>query len=91
MPPPSSDDSSMTWLVFALLTVAAWGVYGIFLHNGQVMMKDPENGRYKAFLFVGIAYFLTAVVAPIVDPEATGSLGRGEDAVPWSRSQRPQR
>jgi hypothetical protein len=29
-------------------------------------MKDPENGRYKAFLFVGVAYFLTAVVAPLV-------------------------
>ena len=28
-------------------------------------MGDPINGRYKAFLFVGIAYFLTAVVAPL--------------------------
>lgn len=28
-------------------------------------MADPENGRYKAFLFVGIAYFLTAVLAPL--------------------------
>ncbi|MEZ5301450.1 MAG: hypothetical protein R3F11_12485 [Verrucomicrobiales bacterium] len=25
----------------------------------------PINGRYKAFLFVGIAYFLTAVLAPL--------------------------
>jgi hypothetical protein len=29
-------------------------------------MADPVNGRYKAFLFVGIAYFLTAVLAPLV-------------------------
>ena len=28
-------------------------------------MRDPKLGRYKAFLFVGIAYFLTAVVAPL--------------------------
>jgi hypothetical protein len=28
-------------------------------------MGDPANGRYKAFLFVGIAYFLTAVLAPL--------------------------
>ena len=28
-------------------------------------MQDPVNGRYKAFLFVGIAYFLTAVLAPL--------------------------
>jgi hypothetical protein len=55
----------MTWLVFALLTVATWGVYGVLLHAGQTSMGDPVNGRYKAFLFVGIAYFLTAVLAPL--------------------------
>jgi drug/metabolite transporter (DMT)-like permease len=55
----------MTWLFFALLTVGCWGVYGVFLHAGQTGMADPVNGRYKAFLFVGIAYFLTAVLAPL--------------------------
>jgi hypothetical protein len=55
----------MTWLGFALITVAAWGVYGVLLHTGQTQMADPVNGRYKAFLFVGIAYFLTAVLAPL--------------------------
>jgi len=55
----------MNWLVFALMTVVSWGVYGIFLHTGQVEMKDAVNGRYKAFLFVGLAYFLTAVLAPL--------------------------
>lgn len=54
----------LTWLLFALLTVVTWGVYGIFLHTGQIGMSDPVNGRYKAFLFVGLAYFLTAVLAP---------------------------
>jgi drug/metabolite transporter (DMT)-like permease len=56
----------MAWLVFALLTVSAWGLYGVFLHSGQTWMKDPAHGRYKAFLFVGIAYFITAVLAPLV-------------------------
>src|SRR6266478_3648902 len=55
----------MNWLVFALMTVVSWGVYGIFLHTGQMGMKDTVNGRYKAFLFVGLAYFLTAVLAPL--------------------------
>jgi drug/metabolite transporter (DMT)-like permease len=55
-----------TWLAFTLLTVVSWGVYGILLHKGQVLMGDPANGRYKAFLFVGIAYFLTAVLAPLL-------------------------
>src|SRR5437667_5168426 len=56
----------MNWLVFALMTVVSWGVYGVFLHTGQINMKDLANGRYKAFLFVGIAYFLTAVLAPLL-------------------------
>lgn len=55
----------MNWLVFSLMTVACWGLYGIFLHSGQVGMADKELGRYKAFLFVGIAYFLVAVLAPL--------------------------
>lgn len=56
----------MTWMAFALMTVVSWGVYGVFLHTGQLAMGDPVNGRYKAFLFVGLAYFLTAVLAPLI-------------------------
>lgn len=63
---PNANSPGMTWLYFALLTVASWGVYGVFLHQGQMGMGDPVNGRYKAFLFVGIAYFLTAVLAPLI-------------------------
>jgi hypothetical protein len=65
MTPESSVQPGMTWLFFALMTVGCWGVYGVFLHTGQIAMGDPVNGRYKAFLFVGIAYFLTAVLAPL--------------------------
>lgn len=66
MPPTDSSQPTMTWLVFALMTVISWGVYGVFLHSGQVSMADPVNGRYKAFLFVGIAYVLTAVIGPVI-------------------------
>lgn len=66
MPPTDNAQPGFTWLAFALLTVVSWGVYGIFLHTGQLNMQDPVNGRYKAFLFVGIAYFLVAVLAPII-------------------------
>ena len=58
------QSASNPWLIFALLTVVCWGVYGVLLHAGQIGMGDPENGRYKAFLWVGIAYFLVAVLAP---------------------------
>src|SRR6185436_8438016 len=56
----------MHWLFFALLTVVSWGVYGVMLHEGQMGMADKDNGRYMAFLYVGIAYFLVAIVGPIV-------------------------
>jgi hypothetical protein len=52
------------WGPFVALTVTMWGSYGILLHAGQAAMGDPVNGRYKAFLFVGVAYLLTAVLAP---------------------------
>ena len=60
----SDPQPGLAWLIFSLMTVISWGVYGVLLHSGQVGMSDPINGRYKAFLFVGIAYFLTAVDAP---------------------------
>lgn len=63
----------MNWLVYALLTVACWGVYGIFLHTGSMGMADPANGRMKAFLLVGLAYFITAVLAPILILATNGS------------------
>lgn len=53
------------WLAFALATVASWGLYGVLLHLGQLGMADPVNGRYKAFLCVGVAYVLVAVLAPL--------------------------
>ena len=56
----------MTWLIFAALTVLCWGVYGVMLHTGQMAMDDPVNGRYKAFLFVGIAYLFAAVFGSLI-------------------------
>ena len=59
-----TTSTGYTWLLYALMTVLFWGLYGIFLHAGQMGMADAANGRYKAFLWVGLAYFLTAVLAP---------------------------
>ena len=53
------------WLIYALMTVLCWGLYGVFIHTGRLGMKDASNGLYKAFLLVGVAYFLTAVLAPL--------------------------
>ncbi len=56
----------MAWLGFALMSVFTWGVYGLLLHTGTMSMADPANGRYKAFLFVGLAYVLVAVIGPLI-------------------------
>ncbi len=56
----------MNWLIYSLMTALFFGLYGIFLHTGQIAMKDPVMGRYKAFLFVGVAYLVIAVVVPII-------------------------
>jgi len=56
----------MHYLHFALLTVVCWGTYGVCMHIGSSNMEDKENGRIMAFLWVGLAYFLTAVIAPLI-------------------------
>ncbi|MDL1885110.1 hypothetical protein FBR01_15845, partial [Anaerolineae bacterium CFX8] len=71
--PESPPTTGSLWITFALMTVACWGVYGIFLHTGQVNMADAVNGRYKAFLWVGIAYVLIAVLAPAALLLASGA------------------
>ena len=75
-----------TWLVYALLTVLSWGVYGVILHAARSKMPmGPEtpNAGLKAFLFVCIAYAIIGVVAAIVlkvrgsNMSFTGDTGSG--------------
>lgn len=56
------QQSGWSWLVYTGLTVFFWGVYGVLIHKGAVGMNDPAHGRIKAFLFVGGAYFLIAIL-----------------------------
>ncbi|PWU11508.1 MAG: hypothetical protein C5B50_23260 [Verrucomicrobia bacterium] len=68
-----------------MLTVICWGLYGAFLHSGQMGMNDPINGRYKAFLCVGLAYFVTAILAPLAMLFFRGaSWSFGSGGVAWS-------
>ncbi len=73
------------WLFFALMTVVSWGVYGILLHKGQVLMGDPVNGRYKAFLLVGAAYFVVAILGPLLMLKSAGATWKfTAGGVNWS-------
>ena len=74
-----------SWLPFVGITILTWGAYGVLLHTGQIEMADPQFGRYKAFLFVGIAYLLTAVIAPVILLWSKGADGSFTTAgVTWS-------
>lgn len=60
------------WMLCVLGAFLAWGCYVPFLHEGQ---KQLQGGALRAFLCVGVAYFLTAVLVPL------GLLGGGME--PW--------
>jgi hypothetical protein len=62
---------SMVWLIFVLGAVLSWGIYGPFLHKGQVQLGNP----LKALLCVGAAYFLIGVLVPVFALSAQGGLG----------------
>jgi hypothetical protein len=50
-------------LISIALTAFCWGSYGPVLHKGQMKM---EGSRLRPFLCVGLAYFLVAVVVPLI-------------------------
>lgn len=65
-----------------LLTIVCWGSYGPTLHNGQ---GDMGGSRMRAFLCVGLAYFVIAVVIPILVLYFWGEKGQFTfSGVVWS-------
>lgn len=50
------------WMLFVLGALVSWGSYVPTLHAGQAALR---GGALRAFLCVGAAYFLTAVVVPL--------------------------
>lgn len=50
------------WLLFVVGAILSWGCYVPLMHHGQTLLK---GGALRAFLCVGLAYFLTAVLIPL--------------------------
>jgi len=48
-----------TWMIFVVLTILCWGAYVPTLHQGQTSFGS--RGPLRAFLFVGLAYFLVSL------------------------------
>lgn len=65
------------WLVFVFGAIISWGSYVPLMHHGQTLLK---GGALRAFLCVGLAYFLTAVLVPL------GLLGAKVEPWEFNRS-----
>ncbi len=65
------------------LTIICWGAYGSVLHKGQ---HDLDGSRLKPLICVGMAYFIIAIILPVVLLAMQGKLGGGWSAsgISWS-------
>ena len=69
---------------FTALTALAWGVYGPVLHSGQEAMRGyPLGVGLRAFVGVGLAYFVIAIVVPLIWLEKTGEAGGWNKTGVW--------
>jgi hypothetical protein len=59
-------------VAFAILTAICWGIYGPLLLAGPRAMG---NSRLLPFIFVGVAYFIIAIVVPMVLLRMRGEVG----------------
>jgi hypothetical protein len=72
-PPAAELAEPINWLAVGLsiaMAVLCWGSYGPFLHLGQSKMG---GSRLRPFCCVGIAYFIIAVMIPVVTLESMHS------------------
>ncbi len=65
----------MKEVIFALpgiaLTILCWGAYGEILHKGQAGLG---NDRLKPLICVGLAYFIVAIIVPVIILWMAGTL-----------------
>lgn len=68
---------SFTFLIFVALTFICWGLYGPVLHVGQETLGGGggQKSLLRPFICVGFAYFLIAVVFPMIVLAVKGEKG----------------
>jgi len=73
-------------LLFIAMTFLSWGVYGPVLHEGQYAMGSAEKpASLRPLICVGIAYFVIAVVVPVIFLKTKGEKGSWSfGGVAWS-------
>ena len=76
-------------LPFVVLTFVSWGIYGPILHKGQIALGEdptkvtseskagepPQMSRLRPLICVGLAYFLVAVLVPLLTLRLYGEQG----------------
>ena len=77
---------SLVVMLFVLGAAVCWGFYAPLVHRGATAL----HSNLRAFLFVGVAYFIVAVVLPMVmifvfnwDPTARGTPTFEATPVMW--------
>ncbi len=60
-------------LLFTAMTFFSWGAYGPMLHHGAQALNHDS---LRAFVGVGLAYFLIAVIIPFMILKKSGEVGR---------------
>ena len=74
-----------SFLFFVFLTIATWGIYGPVLHVGQIALGEGEKlSRWSPFICVGVAYFLIAVVYPMIMIPKEGKGNWSPSGMFWS-------
>ena len=61
------------WHWFVMMTILCWGAYVPTIHEGQNAIGGKSRALW-AFLWVGVAYFLVAVVGPMLLLMSRGDL-----------------
>lgn len=61
------------WIMFVLGVILCWGMYVVSIHMGQKAIGGKSQALWS-FLWVGVAYFLVAVLIPAGILAAQGEL-----------------
>jgi len=70
------DMQNLSFLIFVAVTFCCWGVYGPTLHIGQEGLGgDGKLSLLRPLICVGIAYFLIAVLYPVIVLLVRGEKG----------------
>jgi hypothetical protein len=72
-----SNMQSVRYIGFVFMTIFFWGVYAPVLQQGQILMGvDKKPSRIEPLICVGLAYFMIAVLVPLVVLFTKGEAGR---------------